>query len=162
MQLIRTLATGACLLAGVVLAGAADDQPPPAGEKRFNLDQFIKRFDKNKDGFLDRSECPEPLQRVFDRLDLNKDGKLSRAELERVQDKLAQLMNPNNRGKNRPGGRPGEVITPAAKGERKTDQLKAGDPAPDFTLPTADGTGAVTLSGFRGRRPVVLVFASYT
>jgi peroxiredoxin Q/BCP len=32
-----------------------------------------------------------------------------------------------------------------------------GDVAPDFTLPTATG-GEVTLSQFRGARPVVLVF----
>lgn len=40
--------------------------------------------------------------------------------------------------------------------------LAAGDPAPDFTLSTADRKGAVTLSSHRGQRPVVLVFGSYT
>lgn len=34
--------------------------------------------------------------------------------------------------------------------------------APDFTLPTQDGRSSVTLSSFRGRQPVVLVFGSYT
>lgn len=63
----------------------------------------------------------------------------------------------------RNAGRPGEVITPAARRERiTTDRLKVGDKAPDFTLKTPDGKGAVTLSEFRGRRPVVLIFASYT
>jgi hypothetical protein len=41
-------------------------------------------------------------------------------------------------------------------------ELREGDPAPDFTLPLHDGTGQVTLSSFRGQRPVVLVFGSYT
>ncbi len=36
-----------------------------------------------------------------------------------------------------------------------------GDPAPDFTLATPDGTSQVTLSELRGK-PVVLVFGSYT
>jgi peroxiredoxin Q/BCP len=36
-------------------------------------------------------------------------------------------------------------------------QLAVGDPAPDFTLPTADG-GMVTLSGLRGRRVVIFFF----
>lgn len=36
-----------------------------------------------------------------------------------------------------------------------------GDPAPDFTLPTATGEETVTLSSLRGR-PSVLVFASHT
>jgi hypothetical protein len=40
--------------------------------------------------------------------------------------------------------------------------LAHGDRAPDFTLPTADHTGTVTLSSHRGERPVVLVFGSYT
>lgn len=37
-----------------------------------------------------------------------------------------------------------------------------GDTAPDFTLPRLDGSGKVRLSEFRGSRPVVLVFGSYT
>jgi hypothetical protein len=58
--------------------------------------------------------------------------------------------------------RPGVVNTPPARGERHVDKLKAGDPAPDFTLPDAAGKRAVTLSDFRGKKPVVLVFGSYT
>jgi hypothetical protein len=40
--------------------------------------------------------------------------------------------------------------------------LKEGDEAPDFTLSTQDRSSQVTLSSFRGDRPVVLVFGSYT
>jgi len=46
--------------------------------------------------------------------------------------------------------------------------LEVGDQAPDFILPTVDKTGHresaehVRLSAFRGQRPVVLVFGSYT
>ena len=42
--------------------------------------------------------------------------------------------------------------------------LVAGAPAPDFTLSRHGGTGSdrVTLSSYRGHRPVVLVFGSYT
>jgi hypothetical protein len=40
--------------------------------------------------------------------------------------------------------------------------LAEGDLAPDFTLQTHDRSGEVTLSSHRGRRPVVLVFGSYT
>jgi hypothetical protein len=39
--------------------------------------------------------------------------------------------------------------------------LAEGQLAPDFTLPTSDRTGSVTLSSHRGR-PVVLIFGSYT
>jgi len=40
--------------------------------------------------------------------------------------------------------------------------LRVGDPAPDFTLPRLDRSARVQLASFRGRRPVVLVFGSYT
>ena len=39
---------------------------------------------------------------------------------------------------------------------------KAGDLAPDFTLSGISGTESVTLSDFRGKKPVALVFGSYT
>jgi hypothetical protein len=40
--------------------------------------------------------------------------------------------------------------------------VNVGDPAPDFRLPTLDRKETVQLSSFRGSRPVVLVFGSYT
>jgi hypothetical protein len=46
--------------------------------------------------------------------------------------------------------------------QARAGQLKPGDMAPDFTLPGLDGAGSVTLSSFRGEKPVVLVFGSYT
>jgi hypothetical protein len=44
----------------------------------------------------------------------------------------------------------------------RAGKLREFDTAPDFTLPLLDGSGAVTLSSFRGVRPVVLIFGSYT
>jgi hypothetical protein len=44
----------------------------------------------------------------------------------------------------------------------RAGNLKPGDAAPDFTLPTLDHRETVRLSSFRGSRPVVLVFGSYT
>ena len=40
--------------------------------------------------------------------------------------------------------------------------LSPGDLAPDFTLRRQGQSGRVTLSAFRGHRPVVLVFGSYS
>lgn len=40
--------------------------------------------------------------------------------------------------------------------------LRVGDEAPDFRLPLVDGSAQVLLSSFRGQKPVVLVFGSYT
>ncbi len=39
---------------------------------------------------------------------------------------------------------------------------KAGDLAPDFTLTDSRGIESVTLSDFRGKKPVALVFGSFT
>lgn len=39
---------------------------------------------------------------------------------------------------------------------------KAGDSAPDFTLFDIEGKESVTLSGFRDKTPVALVFGSFT
>ncbi len=41
-------------------------------------------------------------------------------------------------------------------------KLAEGDAAPDFRLSTLDHSTAVQLSSYRGVRPVVLVFGSYT
>jgi hypothetical protein len=44
----------------------------------------------------------------------------------------------------------------------RAGRLQAGDSAPDVVLQELDGSGQVTLSSFRGQKPVVLIFGSYT
>ena len=44
----------------------------------------------------------------------------------------------------------------------RAGHLHPGDPAPDFTLKTPDGSARVQLSSFKGSKPVVLIFGSYT
>jgi hypothetical protein len=44
----------------------------------------------------------------------------------------------------------------------RAGKLQPGEMAPDFNLPTLDHKDTVRLSSFRGVRPVVLVFGSYT
>ncbi|MGD0128689.1 MAG: hypothetical protein ABSF46_25310 [Terriglobia bacterium] len=44
----------------------------------------------------------------------------------------------------------------------RAGRLQVGDPAPEFSLPTADRKARVRLSSFRGHNPVVLIFGSYT
>lgn len=62
---------------------------------------------------------------------------------------------------------PGMVVWGALPASRmwlwaRSGDLSAGDPAPDFTLRRQGQAGRVTLSAFRGQRPVVLVFGSYS
>ena len=44
----------------------------------------------------------------------------------------------------------------------RNGSLKVGDEAPDFSLETQDQKARVQLSSRRGKKPVVLVFGSYT
>jgi hypothetical protein len=44
----------------------------------------------------------------------------------------------------------------------RSGHLQIGDQSPDFTLPLLDHSGSITLSSFRGQKPVVLIFGSYT
>lgn len=46
--------------------------------------------------------------------------------------------------------------------EREAAAPKAGQPAPDFELADPEGKAKVRLSDFKGKRPVVLLFGSYT
>ncbi len=68
---------------------AADEKPDKKDAhqqvttpKPFDVDRFLERYDKNKDGYIQRDELPERMRHAFDQIDTNKDGKLSREELE--------------------------------------------------------------------------------
>jgi hypothetical protein len=53
---------------------------------------------------------------------------------------------------------PFEPMWNVARGGR----TRVGEMAPDFTLQTVDRHATVQLSSFRGKRPVALIFGSYT
>ena len=53
------------------------------------------------------------------------------------------------------------AATPAPQ-DRRDGSLRPGALAPDFTLEPRGGGAAITLSSFRGQKPVALVFGSYT
>ena len=57
--------------------------------------------------------------------------------------------------------RPGEA-QPGRDRASREGKLKAGDPAPDFTLQDPSGKRTVKLSDFKDKAPVVLIFSSYT
>jgi len=40
-------------------------------------------------------------------------------------------------------------------------ELKIGEPAPDFALPSLDGQRTIRLSDFRGRRLLIFTWASW-
>lgn len=44
----------------------------------------------------------------------------------------------------------------------RAGHVRVGDFAPNFALPTLDKKARVVLAAFRGQKPVVLIFGSYT
>jgi len=44
----------------------------------------------------------------------------------------------------------------------RAGSLRVGDPAPNFALQTLDKNSTVELAAFKAKRPVVLIFGSYT
>jgi Ca2+-binding EF-hand superfamily protein len=85
-------------------------------------------------------------------LDTNKDGKLQVAELSSTFAKLDKNGD--------------KVISKVELGTVRTVRSgppRVGDMAPEFTLPLVkDRKTLVTLSSFRGKKPVALIFGSYT
>jgi Ca2+-binding EF-hand superfamily protein len=67
---------------------------PPIVEEmlKFTPEQFIKRFDKNGDGFLSKDELPMFLGKAFDASDKNGDGKLDREEVAALQTLLRNFF----------------------------------------------------------------------
>jgi hypothetical protein len=61
----------------------------------------------------------------------------------------------------------GIAVPPSAQPQRlsapqQSPALRVGDQAPDFKLKTKDGQREAQLSSFKGQKPVVLVFGSFT
>jgi Ca2+-binding EF-hand superfamily protein len=70
--------------------GQTQKPPPPAVQQLLRLtpEQFIRRFDRNRDGYLTRDELPPRLASQFEKLDTNGDGKLDKKEV----DELMQIL----------------------------------------------------------------------
>src|SRR5438874_1734135 len=73
--------------------------PPPDREKLLKAtpEEFIKTFDKNNNGTLEKDELPPRLAALFDRADRNGDGKLDAKEVEEMLKVLRERFanNPN-------------------------------------------------------------------
>ena len=107
-------------------------------------EMFVRMLDRNDNSKIESSD----LLVVFTEMDANQDKKLEGEEMGRGQ---------RGRG-NRQGGRGGRGNRPAAP--------EVGDAAPDFDLPYAkspeDLEKTVKLSSYAGKKPVALIFGSYT
>lgn len=91
-------------------------------------------------------ETTDPWERILRGVDRNDDGFLTSTEL--IDFHIANETTD-------------AWVFDAATGDAPVGPL-VGNPAPDFTLPTVDGSRRVTLSEFAGDRPVALIFGSWT
>jgi hypothetical protein len=147
-----------------------------------------QRLDRNNDGRitagdLDWSDSNPWVQqayvvmRLFRRINAGGDGRLTRAELEQffqqnaggkdhltVSDLQAALL--AGAGRYLPGDEPSREVL--VKGFLQSDVgsmhegPSVGQPAPDFSLRSSDGTGTWQLSKLVGPKPVVLVLGNFT
>lgn len=151
------------------------------------FDRLFDRFDKNSDGKLDSEDFqhasqpstpPVMMSRFLSGLfDTDSNGRITPEELQSFlkradKDQTGFLTSEDlftnfSRAFNARGGDdmppPEEMLGMFFRGELGVFEPgpKLGDAAPDFTLPTHDGSQTVTLSGLRGK-PVVLIFGSFT
>jgi hypothetical protein len=153
--------------------------------------EMFERLDRDHDGVLTAADFDwsdrAPLARQaglasqwFRLLDANSNGRISREEWqaffdraargkkyltpEDLQDAVTQAMPPPAAGKKPEGPSPLVLVAGLLSGELGSfhEGPAVGDVAPDFTLRTQDGKDRVRLSQYRGKKPVVLVFGSFT
>jgi len=110
---------------------------------------WVKKHDQNKDGQITADEVtPARAGRFVVRmLDKDESQSVSLAEFTTAFQKEAKngIIKASRRGRRRPSKAP-----------------KVGEVAPDFTLKYKDGVHTATLSSFKGKKPVALIFGSYT
>jgi len=111
-------------------------------------------------------EDVRPWEVLVEELDSDKNATLAAGEFDAFMDRHAQdgMITFVSR-ESREGGRQSTRRGSAAgreQADRPVDGAAEGSPAPDFTLSSPDGEQTVTLSSFKGSKPVALVFGSYT
>jgi hypothetical protein len=130
----------------------------PAAMQSMMTDQLFYRLDKDSNGRV----TPEELAEFFIDADRDRLGFLTPEDLRVGLDDPALRQS----GGRRQGGSPpaSEMLRMFLAGQLGVFEAGPvlGDPAPDFTLTTHDGQTTVTLSDSFGKKPVVLVFGSFT
>jgi hypothetical protein len=124
------------------------------------LERLFGLLDDDEDGEISREEWNEFFSRAAGKKgSLTPEG-LRKALAEKRPDPakaaaaLAQLFNPTQ----------AQLLKGFVTGEIGSvfEGPRLGEQAPNFTLKTFDGKGAWSLAEHRGKRPVVLVFGSFT
>jgi hypothetical protein len=153
--------------------------------------ELFERLDRNRDGAVrpddfdwsDRNPYVAQTRtagQMFRMLDTGSRGRLTREDWEALFDKMAkgkEFISPDDLRDQLfppppPGPRPPQEGMPSTlvllkglfDGELGSplEGPRLGERAPPFTLSTPDGKKEISLSDFRGKKPVVLIFGSFT
>ncbi|MFO0846267.1 MAG: EF-hand domain-containing protein [Gemmataceae bacterium] len=136
-----------------------DARPRASSDPRERmLDMVLGRADRDRDGRISAEEW----QALFEQAAGEK-GEMTREDLRRLLLPGAQkAKGPPSKG----GGMPSQLTLLRGLFSGEIGSLhegpSVGDAAPGFTLRTQDGKRAVSLSEYKGKRPVVLIFGSFT
>jgi hypothetical protein len=168
------------------------DKDGRIARKQFDgSDGLFKRLDRNADGAISRDDLDwsdsspfwqqdRMARGMLKRADTTGDGKISAEEWSAFfakaakdekfldPDALRQILFPAQPP--RPAGPPPDMPTPSIllkglfSGEIGSllEGPDLGERAPDFALKAHKGEQLITLSDFRGKKPVVLIFGSFT
>lgn len=165
--------------------------PEELGVKDPASDQFFSRLDRDNDGVLKAADfdyfsrqpatpaqmmsqslatlvdsdtngriTPEELSAFLKRADADKTGFITTEDMSR---EFTRMFAERESGPN-DMPRPDRMLPMFFKGELGLLESgpSLGETAPDFTLPTHDGSSSVTLSQSQGKKPVILIFGSFT
>ena len=97
-----------------------------------NISRLIRLIDLDNDHKISKEEYTS----FFVKADQDKDGFVTEKEIMELMKRLGQNQEAGN--------------------------IELGQKAPDFTLKSLDGKKTIKLSDYKGKKPVVLVFGSYT
>jgi hypothetical protein len=148
------------LISGYIGPGQGWFQP---GQSRYGWRFLAGRMDADGDGQITREEFRGP-DEFFDRLDKNKDGMLTAEDFAWP---LKPPPSPPLPKSAPPGlGIPTRelLMTALLRDELGSpcEGPRVGQRAPLFTLPTQDDKRVISLADELGRKPVVLIFGSFT
>ena len=140
--------TGILALATLAPAQTQDKGPPkklPAPQVMEMLkkspEEFIKQFDKNMDGFLQKDELPPFLAKTFERYDKNSDGKLNRDEVDQMLKTPRQFLTAQQPGG---GNQPDfDALDKNADGRLTKEELKGTPWLARFAEIDANGDGRI-------------------
>lgn len=138
-----TICTPAMGQGGFGEADANEDKKIDAKELKQYVSSKLEGFDQFK--------------ALFKEIDTNQDNAISEKEFENRMAAVRKVMS-------EPEAKSEPEITrrPATRTRTSSTGLKVGDAAPAFKLKSLDGKSETDLAAFKGKKPVVLIFGSYS